>query len=106
MSLARAGGWPPLGLGAVLLLPWYKMPPEGPAAAFPSALGHALAGRGWLWPVVLAMVALAALVWRGRPPVRLAAGGLVLMLAAAFLVSLNGPAFSWVAELFPAAQTG
>ena len=106
MSLARAGGWPPLGLGAVLLLPWYKMPPEGPAAAFPSALGHALAGRGWLWPVVLAMVALAALVWRGRPPVRLAAGGLVLMLAAAFLVGLNGPAFSWVAALFPAAQTG
>jgi iron(III) transport system permease protein len=106
IAIRAAGVWPPAGLLAVLLLPWYKLPPEGPAAAFPSALGHALAGRGWLWPVILAMAVLAALAWRRRPSPALAAAGVALMLAAAFAVGLNGPAFGWIGAIFPAAASG
>jgi iron(III) transport system permease protein len=105
-ALRAAGLWPLAGPMAVLLLPWYKLPPDRPAAAFPSALGHALAGRGWLWPVILATLLLAALSWRGRPSPALGADGLALMLAAAFAVGLNGPAVEAIAAVFPAAAAG
>jgi iron(III) transport system permease protein len=105
-GLGTAALWPLAGLASVLVLPWYKLPPDAPAAVLPTAFGHALAGRGWLWPVVLAAVLLATLSWRGRPSPWMAAGGLALLLFGAFAVGLNGPALPGLAALLPAAASG
>jgi iron(III) transport system permease protein len=102
----RLGGvWPLLGLAAVLVLPWYKVAPEGPAALVPPALFQVLAGRWWLAPVVLVAMALPAL--RGRPAAGwLAGAGLALLVAQAFAIGLNGPALPGIAAAFPAAAFG
>ena len=62
----RAGvAWLGLLALALALLPWYKGAglSAGPAA---SALAEALAGRGWLWPLIVAALALVAAVAHAR----------------------------------------
>jgi iron(III) transport system permease protein len=107
----RAGiAWLGLLATSLVLLPWYK---GGSLAAGPvtSALAEALAGRGWLWPMILAGLALAALsMTRGwqRSNVTL---GLVLvasglLLWQGFAIGLRGPSAHWIAEVFPRASEG
>lgn len=108
--------WLLLGLIAVLVLPWYKLPPPDlGAGVLPpgSALTQMLAGRWWLLPPVLVMLALAGLRlagglrWQTHPAVPwLAGGGAILFLLQAFGIGLRGPGFEWVATLFPAAAPG
>ncbi|MDO5641878.1 MAG: iron ABC transporter permease [Paracoccus sp. (in: a-proteobacteria)] len=118
--IERGGGfWMLLGLVAVLLLPWYRVAPPAldgaVAAGIGPALGNALAGRFWLWPVVVTMLAILLLRlltgegWRKHPALPwLAGGGLVLLVAQAFGIGLRGPAggFDWLAGIAPAAALG
>ncbi len=107
----RAGAaW--LGLLALSLaaLPWYKGQGllAGPAA---SALAEALAGRGWLWPLIGAVAALAVVsLTRGWQASRLALGLTLgagaLMLWQGFAVGLRGPSAEWVGAAFARASEG
>jgi iron(III) transport system permease protein len=116
-ALDRAGGlWLLLGLAAVLILPWYKSaPPElssgGPLAD--AALFQALAGRAWLWPPVLAILALGAVRltggarWQVHGAVLPLAGlGFVFFLIQAFTIELRGPSVEALGVWFPAAMLG
>ncbi len=94
---------------AVLVLPWYRVAPPGGEPLLPSALGHAAAGRGWLWPVVAALPLLALAGARapgGRGFLALALAGLAALVVQGFAVGLRGPAAGWVGALFPAAAAG
>ncbi|GGA63260.1 ABC transporter permease [Pelagibacterium lentulum] len=116
-TINQVGGlWLLLGLTAVLILPWYKVaPPElvSGGALSDAALFQALAGRAWLWPPVLGILALAGLrVARGE---RWQADDLVLPIAGtsflfflfqAFAIGLRGPAIPALGEAFPAAMLG
>ncbi len=94
---------------AVLVLPWHQSLPQGATPLLPSALGLALEGRGWLWPVVLA---LPVLIWAGmrdaagRLFLGLALAGFGLLVAQGFAVGLRGPQVGWIGTLFPAAGSG
>ncbi|RDE08348.1 ABC transporter permease [Pelagibacterium lacus] len=113
----RLGGlWLLVGLAAVLVLPWYKLPPPdtgGGASLLGSALTEALAGRWWLLPPVLAMLAFAGLrLGRGeRWPAHaavpwLAGAAAILYLGQAFGIGLRGPAIDGIAQAMPAAALG
>ncbi|MCU0907527.1 MAG: iron ABC transporter permease [Rhodobacteraceae bacterium] len=107
----RAGhGWLGLLAAALVLLPWYK---GGSLAGGPlaSALAEALAGRGWLWPMILCAVALGGLSltarWQqsGLAMVLTVAAG-ALLLWQGFAVGLRGPSADWIAQVFPRAAEG
>jgi iron(III) transport system permease protein len=111
--LDRLGGpWLALGLAGTLLLPWYRIPPDGPAALGGTALMHAAAGRLWLAPIVVAVLALAALAlaapdWRKRPAAAwLTGAGVAALLVQAFAIGLRGPAVAGLDTLIPAAVHG
>lgn len=94
---------------AVLVLPWHQALPEGAAPVLPSALGLALDGRGWLWPVVLALPALALVGWRGAAGqgfLALAVVALAALVGQGFAVGLRGPMLGGLDALFPAAAQG
>jgi iron(III) transport system permease protein len=107
----RAGAaWLGLLAAALVLLPWYKGAGlvAGPAA---SALAEAVAGRGWLWPLIAAALALAAVSltrgWqRSNLTLSLALGAAALLLWQGFSVGLRGPSAPWIAEVFPRAAEG
>lgn len=116
-SLNRLGGlWLLLGLAAVLVLPWYKLPPPDTGAGaslLGSALTEVFVGRWWLLPSVVAVVIFAALRltqgerWQGHPAVPWVAGATaILFLLQAFLIGLNGPAIEGISALLPAAALG
>lgn len=94
---------------AVLVLPWHQSLPTGSTPLFPSALGLAAEGRGWLWPVVLA---LPLLVWAGfrdassRLFLNIVLAGFAILVLQGFAVGLRGPAFDVLATVFPAAVQG
>lgn len=97
--------WPTLLLISVLALPWFK-------GAGHSAVEEALAGRVWLWPlVVLATchVALALALPDGRSHkgyLVLTGAALSWLILQGFGIGLRGPAFPEVALLFPQAASG
>ncbi|MFN4057413.1 MAG: ABC transporter permease [Roseinatronobacter sp.] len=97
-----------LALG-VLLLPWHNSLPQGASPVMPSALGLALDGRLWLWPVVLL---LPLLVWSGRRDgdatvlLSVASVGLGLLIVQGFAVGLRGPSYEWIAVILPASVQG
>ena len=94
---------------ALLAVPWHTSLPTGAAPLLPSALGLAADGRGWLWPLI---IALPLLVWAGirdaagRLFLGLAVAGFALLVLQGFSVGLRGPSFGWVAALFPASEQG
>lgn len=115
--LNRIGGlWLLLGLAAVLVLPWYKVPPPdmgGGPSLFGTALTEALIGRWWLLPPILAALAFAAVRilagerWQAHRLVPWIAGiTAVLYLAQAFGIGLRGPAIGGISLLFPMAEAG
>lgn len=94
---------------ALLVLPWHKALPAGAGPAWPSALGLALDGRGWLWPLVAVLAGLAFASRRHAATagfLALALGGLALLIAQGFAVGLGGGAPGWLVALFPAAAGG
>lgn len=101
--------WLALLAVAVLVAPWHQSLPAGAQPVIPSALGLALDGRAWLWPVVLA---LPILVWiglrdaGGRLFLALAVGGFAVLVVQAFAVGLRGPSYDWIAAIFPASTQG
>nr|WP_196260917.1 iron ABC transporter permease [Pelagibacterium limicola] len=113
----RLGGlWLLLGLAAVLVLPWYKVaaPHTGEGVAlWGSAAGQVLAGRIWLLPPVLAMLAFSLVRlrsderWQSHPSILWIAGAAAgLFLLQAFAIGLRGPAFDAVGQVFPLATMG
>lgn len=94
---------------AVLVLPWHSSLPIGATPIFPSALGLAAEGRGWLWPVVLA---LPLLVWAGlrdaasRLFLGLVLSAFAILVVQGFAVGLRGPAIGGLDAVFPAAAQG
>lgn len=111
--ISRAGrermGWLALLALAVLILPWHQSLPQGASPFWPSALGLAAEGRGWLWPVILALPLLAWAGARdagGRLFLGLALAGLALLVAQGLAVGLRGATVDWVGGLFPAAAQG
>jgi iron(III) transport system permease protein len=116
-GINRLGGlWLLLGLAAVLVLPWYKIPaPDtgGATLLFGSALGEVLAGRMWLLPPVLAMAAFATFRirsderWPAHPAIPWIAGvTAILFVLQAFVIGLRGPVIEPIGQLFPTATTG
>jgi iron(III) transport system permease protein len=107
----RAGAaWLGLFAAALVLVPWYKGAGllAGPGA---SALAQALAGRGWLWPLVAAALALGAVSltrgWqRSNLTLALTLGACALLLWQGFSVGLRGPSRPWIAEVFPRSAEG
>ncbi|HMO06549.1 MAG TPA: iron ABC transporter permease [Paracoccaceae bacterium] len=107
----RAGfAWLGLLAMSLVVLPWYKGQPlmAGPGA---SALAEALAGRGWLWPViaatgVLGLVALTRGWQRTTLALGLAVGALGLILWQGFAIGLRGPSSEWVGAAFARAAEG
>ncbi|WP_245904381.1 ABC transporter permease [Roseicyclus mahoneyensis] len=107
----RAGlAWLGLLAAALGLVPWYKGNNlfAGPAA---SALTEALAGRGWLWPMIAVTSALsiAALTrgWqRSNLALGLTLGAFALLIWQGFAVGLRGPSADWVGSAFPRAADG
>lgn len=116
-GLDRLGGlWLLLGLAAVLVLPWYKIPAPDTGAGL-SLLGSALtepfAGRIWLAPMLLVMLAFAWMRarlgerWQAHRAVPwLVGAGAALFLAQAFFIGLRGPVFDGLSALMPAAALG
>lgn len=113
----RLGGlWLLLGLAAVLVMPWYKLPPPDTGAGaslLGSALFESMAGRWWLLPPVVLMIVLAGLRltrgerWQADAAVPWLAGAAALLfLAQAFGIGLRGPAFEAIGHMFPAAALG
>ncbi len=97
-----------LALG-VLVLPWHQSLPTDATPVIPSAFGLAGAGRGWLWPVVLALPVLAWSSFRdagGRLFLGLAIGAFLALVAQGFSIGLRGPSHEWVAGVFPASLQG
>lgn len=94
---------------AVLALPWYQVLPVGARPVFPSALGLAAEGRGWFWPLVLALPALAFVGRRdaaGSLFLGIAGGALALLVAQGFAIGLRGSSIDWLATLFPLSAQG
>jgi iron(III) transport system permease protein len=75
--------WVALGWAGFLVLPWYSLDSDA------GAIAAVIAGRPWLWPLVLPLAA--ATLWTVRPHARFlpAAGavGLAYLLAQGFLVT-------------------
>lgn len=111
LNSRRAGAfW--LGALAICLvcLPWYKGPSllAGPGTA---ALFEAVAGHGWLWPMLGAVAALGVLATRAGWQSSNSALALTLLAMAlyfwqGFAVGLRGPQAAWVAAIFPSAAEG
>ena len=107
----RAGiAWLGLLAASLVLLPWHK---DGALGAGPvtSALAEALGGRGWLWPMILAVFLLAAVSmtrdWqRSNLALGLTLTAMALYLWQGFAVGLRGPSFDWIAGVFPRAADG
>lgn len=94
---------------AVLVLPWHQSLPAQSAPIIPSALGLAAEGRGWLWPVVLALPLLVWTSWKGaagRAFLWIALAAFAALALQGFTVGLRGPAFGWLSALFPVAGQG
>jgi iron(III) transport system permease protein len=102
-------GWLALLALAVVALPWHQSLPQGAGPWMPSALGLATNGRGWFWPLVLALPLMA---WAGsrdahsRLFLGLGLAGLSWLVFQSFAVGLRGPSVGWVGAVFPTAAQG
>lgn len=96
---------------SVLVLPWYKVAPQGAESVFSSAVFHALAGRDWLWPIVLAVLILLVIQRYGARLIHWMPFVAVLLILSyavfqAALIGLNGPLMPWINTLFQATAHG
>lgn len=112
LTTERAGyAWLFLLLASVLLFPWYKVTPSGTESLFPSAFFHAIAGRHWFWPLILATLVLFGVhrnsFWLPRwAPFTAVLVVLALAIMQAALIGLRGPQFAWVGALFSSSVDG
>jgi iron(III) transport system permease protein len=101
--------WLALFAVAIVIFPWHSSLPPGAQPGLPSALGLALDGRGWLWPLVLAVPLLIGNALRdaaGRGFLMLASATLALLILQGFAVGLRGPNYDWLGAAFPQAMQG
>jgi iron(III) transport system permease protein len=111
LALCLAAGW-----AAVLILPWYAVPPGfwsfawlgslRSAEAAPAFLQAFVFGRPWLWPIILLLVPpLFALRRRPGDPASAAilvacgAAGLAWLAVEGFSIGIKGWSFGWLARL-------